>query len=477
MSKGDEILGLQPEVRRQIWAQTVEVIERYYQDVGKGPTGPATLDPGSLRGQLQEFTFAEPISPSRALQFAAEGLRKYQVHTPHPRYFGLFNPAPSAMGVVADALVAACNPQLAAWSHNPFANEVEQHLIRAFGQVFGYKKDEAEGTFASGGAEANLTAVLCALVHAFPQFAVDGLRAVEGQPVLYISQQAHHSFLKAARCCGLGSNAVREVPVGSTLTLDIEALRAIIRSDREQGRVPFLVVATAGTTSAGILDDLLAASRVCREEQLWCHVDAAWGGAVAILPELKHCLNGIEEADSITFDAHKFLSIPMGAGMLLTRRRTILQQTFGITTDYMPAAVNEFGAFDPYSSSIQWSRRFIGLKLFLSLATAGWDGYAQVIREQVALGQQLRQRLQETGWESVNQTPLPVVCFTDRQMQGDAALPRVAQKLVESGAVWISTVRIPHVALRACITSYRTRSEDVEALVSAVNSAREEMLR
>jgi glutamate/tyrosine decarboxylase-like PLP-dependent enzyme len=473
MSDVSGILGLSAEARRETWSEVLSAIEHYQASVGEGQIGPASLDPRPLQRKLEAISFEEPLEPVEAIRFAVEGLSAYQVHTPHPRYFGLFNPAPTTMGIAADALVAAFNPQMAAWSHNPFAAETEQYLIRSFGARFGYRNRVA-GTFASGGAEANLTAVICALVARFPEFSANGLRALAANPVFYVSEQAHHSFVKAARCCGLGTNAVRQVKVTPDLAMDMEALRRQIRSDRGQGLVPFLLVATAGTTSAGAFDDIATAVTISRQEDLWCHVDAAWGGAAALVPELRHHLNGIEDSDSITFDAHKFLSVPMGAGLFLTTRAAILREAFRITTDYMPAAVSEFETADPYTSSIQWSRRFIGLKLFLSLAVAGWSGYARVIRHQTRIGGYLLERLVAKGWQIVNHTPLPLVCFRPASTsQHD--IERLLEKVMASRSVWISSVRIPELALRACITNYRTTESDVDMLIDALEAARAEL--
>lgn len=471
----NEVLGLPPAVRAEIWAQTIGCIEQYLNQVEHFRVSPESLDPEPLRRRLAEFTFDVPGDPFEAIAFAADGLSRHQVHTSHPRYFGLFNPASTTLGIAADALVAAFNPQMAAWSHNPFAAETERHLVRSFGRLFGYR-EVLEGVFTTGGAEANLTGLLCALVRQFPEFCQHGLQALPGKPILYVSGHAHDSLLKAARCCGLGSSAVRQVPVGPGLNMNLAALQDAIQADRAAGYLPFLVVATAGTTSTGAFDDIDAIVTICRRENLWCHVDAAWGGAAALLPEWKHCLRGIERAHSITFDAHKFLSVPMGGGMFLTQDPTILQDTFQIRTDYMPAPVGHSGTLDPYASSIQWSRRFIGLKLFLSLATAGWEGYTRVVRHQTEMGELLRARLIEDGWEVVNHTPLPLVCFRDPQIECEATLARIMEKAVGSGQVWISSVRIPHLTLRACVTSYRTMPDDIEALVVTLSNARQEVL-
>jgi glutamate/tyrosine decarboxylase-like PLP-dependent enzyme len=436
------------------------------------------LDRAALSSLLVPFDFSRPVPPEEAIAFAVKGLSEHQVHTPHPRYFGLFNPAPTTMGIAADALVAAFNPQLAAWSHSPFAAEVEEHLVRSFGARFGYPSDEIDGVFASGGAEANHTALLTALVDAFPAFAEGGARALDRAPVLYVSAEAHHSFAKAARLSGLGTRAVRSVGVDASLRMDPQALAARIARDRAGGHAPFMVAATAGTTSAGAIDPLDTVAAIARREGLWLHVDAAWGGAAAFVPEMRSLLAGIERADSITFDAHKWLSAPMGAGLYLTRRRGILERTFRVDAGYMPKDAAGLPVGDPFSRSIQWSRRFIGLKVFLSLAVAGWDGYAEALRHMASMGRALRQGLVAHGWEPVNDTPLPLVCFVDARHPEGRSVERIealARRVVGSGRAWISSVRLgPEAlpALRACITNYRTDEADVAALLKALEEAR-----
>jgi glutamate/tyrosine decarboxylase-like PLP-dependent enzyme len=375
------------------------------------------------------------------------------------------------MGIAADTLVAAFNPQLAAWSHSPFAVEVERHIINTFAGRFGLPADNAEGTFTSGGMEANHTALLAALTRHFPAFLAHGIRALDAQPVLYLSSESHHSIEKAARLCGLGSDALRRVPVDAELRMRLDALRLAVAEDRRRGFLPFLVVATAGTTNAGVIDPLNEIAQIARDEGLWFHVDAAWGGAAVFVPELRSLLSGVERSDSITFDAHKFLSVPMGAGMFLTPHR-ILEQTFRVQTAYMPRDAAGLDIVDPHLSSMQWSRRFTGLKVFLSLLVAGWDGYAEAIRHQTSMGELLRTQLRQAGWTIRNTTQLPVVCFTRGGLDNEALL-RLCARVVASGEAWISTTLLAgtETVLRACITNYQTNPEHIDDLVESLGRA------
>lgn len=468
-------LDLDAATRRQLWKELSERIEAYWREVEALPVSPS-LEVAAIRHVAESFDFESAMSPGDALQQVFAEMEQRQVHTPHPMYFGLFNPAPTAMSVAADALVAALNPQLAAWSHSPFAAEVERHLVRVFGAKFGLPLEGVDGVFTSGGAEANQTAVLAALHSRWPSIAKDGLRSLEKQPVLYVSAEGHHSFLKAARVAGLGEDAVRQIPSIANLQIDMDALAKRIEQDRSARYAPFMIVATAGTTGAGIVDPLPGAAQIAAREGLWFHVDAAWGGAAALSPRLRPTLKGIERADSITFDPHKWLSVSMSSGMFLTRHPELLQQVFGVHTAYMPKEGRALSITDAFGHSMQWSRRFMGLKLFLSLAVAGWRGYAETIEHQAAMGDLLRTRLAEEGWRIVNETPLPLVCFTDAEENWDLAMcQKVADTVVQSGKAWLSTIQLgqkKEPALRACITNYKTQTQHIEALVLLLREVR-----
>lgn len=468
------------EARAEVWRYVVEAVEGYVSHADELPIRP-DLDPAKVREELGAVNFDRPSEPLEALELAHRILLRHQTHTPHPRYFGLYDPAPTTMGIAGDALAAAFNPQLSVWSQSPGAVEVEQLLVRAFCEKFGYDPAASDGTFTSGGAEANHTALLTALAHAFPEVMQKGLRSLPAQPVLYVSAEGHHSVSKAAKLCGLGTESVREIEVDEHLRMSAGRLAEEIARDKRAGLLPFLVVATAATTSAGAVDPLRELGNIAAREGLWLHVDAAWGGAAVLVPELRRLLDGIGQADSITFDPHKWLSVPRGAGLYLTRHPDILERTFHVSTAYMPL-LNSAGpeVANPFTRSMQWSRRFTGLKLFLTLAVAGWEGYAEVIRRHVSVAAYLREKLEESGWAVVNDTALAVVCFVDRtRPQGASAtyLQAVREEVVSSGQAWVSVTRLAgeRTVVRACVTNYRTGPREVDALVSALNAAREKV--
>jgi glutamate/tyrosine decarboxylase-like PLP-dependent enzyme len=262
------------------------------------------------------------------------------------------------------------------------------------------------------------------------------------------------------------------VAVDAELRLDPGALERRIGEDRAAGLAPFLVAATAGTTAAGIVDPLEELAALCAREGLWLHVDGAWGGAAALCPAMRGHLRGLERADSLTCDAHKWLAAPMGAGMFFCRHPGAVAESFRVTASYMPDPTRE--TEDPYVNSVQWSRRFIGLKVFLTLAELGEQGLAEMIERQVVLGRELRGRLEGAGWSLVNRTPLPVVCATHpRIVEGRTTVKAVVQRVQARGQAWVSEVLLGGrtSAVRACITNYRTVSDDLAVLVEELGRA------
>ena len=434
--------------------------------IANGPIVP-DVTPLEIRRHLaSRYDFTMPLALDDVCADVEQMLRTWQVQVTHPRYFGLFNPSVVRPSVVADLLSAMYNPQLASWRTSPAANEIERHTLAWLIGKFGLPA-AAIGTFTTGGAEANLSAVIVALTRAFPEYGDRGLRHLGTWPTIYLSAEAHHSFNKIAHMTGLGRRALRTVATDRYLKLDVEDLARQVADDRRRGFAPFMVVGTAGTTSAGAIDPLPDLARFCRAEELWFHVDAAWGGAAILSPRLKGHLAGIDAADSITCDAHKWFSVPMGAGMFLCRHPNAVVEAFRAETSYMPDSAAG-PLLDPYRSSVQWSRRFIGLKLFLALAQQGESGYIEMIEHQARMGDALREALVRAGWRIVNSTPLPLVCFSRDGLINADFLAALYQRQI----AWMSEVRLGDNApvLRACITSFRTTESDIECVVREMSA-------
>lgn len=442
-----------------------ELLDSSLERVGAGPVTP-TIDMDRFRDELARFDFAVPRPLQEIAGWVCRQLEDGVVHITHPRYFGLFNPAPSFPALCADRIAAAFNPQLATWTTSPVAVEIEQHVIRAVGRQAGLDGNAA-GCFTTGGAEANYTALLAALTAASPDFARAGARAFAGPPTFYISSEAHLTWKKAAHQSGIGRDAARLVATDGTGRIDVRNLTDQIEGDRARGMLPVMVVATAGTTGAGMIDPLIACAEVASRVGLWYHVDAAWGGGAIASDRLRPLLAGMDRADSVTIDAHKWFATTMGCGMFITTRPQVLATAFATTTSYMPSQLT---GRDPYTASVQWSRRFVGLRLFLSLAAGGWAAYAAHTERAVALIERLNTRLTEVGWAAINSSPLAVLCI--EPPAGSAPIEAIVRYVLKSGRAWVSVAETEgRKVLRACVTHGRTGPTDIDALAALLIEA------
>jgi glutamate/tyrosine decarboxylase-like PLP-dependent enzyme len=451
--------------RRRIDDYLTRALAEAQERVAAGSASP-TIDLAAFRRELADFDFAAPRPLSALLDWSVAALEHGVVHLTHPRYFGLFNPAPSFPAQCADRIVGSFNPQVASSSTSPAAVALEAHVIRMVGQRVGFPA-QCGGHFTSGGSEANYTALICALTRAHPQFAADGARAFPGPPVFYTSKECHRSWVKIAHQAGIGRSAARLVPTDGRGRMSTAALAAAIAADQAKGCAPFLIVASAGTTTAGMIDPLIECAELAQRHGFWYHVDAAWGGAMIASEKLRGVLAGLERADSATIDAHKWFATTMGCGMFLARDGRAPSDAFQVAASYMQS--HEL-AVDPYMNSVQWSRRFLGLRLFLSLAAAGWTGHAAHIERAVEQTARIREGLEARGWEVVNDSPLAVLNVVPPAALGDARA--VVDRVLRSGRAWVSLAHFEERdVVRICVTHGETSDEDLSILLQALAAA------
>jgi glutamate/tyrosine decarboxylase-like PLP-dependent enzyme len=432
-----------------------------------GPVTP-TIDLAAFRSELAGFDFRAPRPIDELVAWTVARMEEGVVHVNHPRYFGLFNPSPTLAALCADRIAGSFNPQLATSTTSPVPVEIEAHVIRAVAARAGLPS-RAGGHFTSGGSEANYTALICALTNRNADFAATGSRAFPGPPVLYVSRDSHLAWLKIAHQAGIGRSAVRMVPTDGYGQMDPGALRQVLDSDRRRGCVPVMIAATAGTTCAGMIDPLIECAKLSRASNTWYHVDAAWGGGLIASDRLRFLLNGIEQADSLTIDAHKWFAATMGCGMFITQHPQVLAAVFQVSTSFMPSNITQL---DPYVTSVQWSRRFLGLRLFLSLAAAGWRGYAEHVERSIELAAVLRRRLEARGWSIVNNSPVAVLCI--KPPRACDSVPSIVARLLATGRAWVApAVFEGDQIIRACISNGESSEHDVDELVAALSAAAE----
>lgn len=445
---------------------------RHFDRIREQPVSGAARSVDVRRHLEAAYRFDAPCSSAAVLDDVARMLSRGTVHSTHPAYFGLYNPGVLRSAIAASTLVAAYDPQAATHAHGMAAIEIEQHLLRFLASSLGLPQHGLSAHFTSGGQEANTEAVAVAIAHRFPETHERGLRALPGDPCLYLSAEAHHSFEKAAGVTGLGRAAVRRIEVDGHHRLEIGALARRLAEDRARGLAPFLLVGTAGATSSGAIDPLDELASFAEHEGLFFHVDAAFGGAATLSPRLRTHLRGIERADSITWDAHKWLQMPFGTGMFFTRHEGSALAAFGTESPYMPRARE--GSPDPFSTSLQWSRRASGLPLFVALAELGVEGFAAMVEHMTELGDALRSRLVAAGFRIVNRTPLPVVAFTHPRIDAGERTPGdVARAIHRKGRAWIAPTDLAdgRRVLRACICNFRTEERDLDVLMEELSEA------
>jgi aromatic-L-amino-acid/L-tryptophan decarboxylase len=449
--------------RQELDDHLTRALARAQERVRAGPATP-DLDLEAFRGELASFDFATRRPLPELLEWSIGVLEHGVTHQNHPRYFGLFNPGPSFPAQCADRIINSFNPQLASSTTSPAAVALETHVIRSVARRAGFPPG-AGGHFTSGGSEANYTGMLCALTRAHPAFASDGARAFPGQPVFYTSRECHGSWVKIAHQTGIGRTAAHQVATDGRGRMSPAALEQAIAEDLARGRVPFMIVATAGTSNAGMVDPLSACAELAARHGLWYHVDAAWGGSIVASERLRAVVAGLERADSATIDAHKWLATTMGCGMFIVRDPTALTAAFQVAASYMPSREQ---SLDPYMNTVQWSRRFLGLRLFLSLASAGWAGHAAHIERAVAQTAWIRAALEKRGWSVVNDSLLAVLNVLPPAGLGN---PRsVVARVLKSGRAWVSLARFEEQdVIRICVTHGETSAEDLTILVQALH--------
>ena len=398
----------------------------------------------------------------------AEHVAPYATGNVHPGFMGWVHGGGTAVGMVAEMLAAGLNANLGGRDHMPI--EVERQIVEWMRRLFAFP-DSASGVFVTGTSMANLMAVLVARTAALGTLARQyGIGNDGALLTAYTSQAAHGCISRAMDIAGFGTDALRKIDVDADHRIDVAALRAQIAIDREVGFKPFLVVASAGSVDVGAIDNLKAIAALCREEGLWFHVDGAFGALAILSPELAPLLGGIELADSIALDFHKWGQVPYDAGFPLVRDGEQHRQAFAQPAAYLSREARGLaaGAVWPCDLGPDLSRGFRALKTWFTLKTFGTDRLGAVIARSCALAKYLESRvLAEPRLELLAPVNLNIVCF--RYRADDAVNREIVADIQESGiAAPSSTTLRGRFAIRAAIVNHRTEEADVDALVGAV---------
>jgi len=419
------------------------------------------------------FDAPVPHAPSHLAAVHADFMRDvlpFATGNAHPAFMGWVHGGGNVAGMLAEMLAAGLNANLGGRDHAPI--EVERQITRWAAQLFGFPQTSS-GLFVTGTSMANMLGVLIARADAFGLgVRRKGVAAYRKRPVAYTSAAAHGCIAQAMDLCGLGSDALRLIPTNTRHQIDTARLASAIAADRAAGFTPFLIVGTAGTVDVGAIDDLAALADIARREALWFHVDGAFGALAILAPDLAPRLAGIERADSLALDFHKWGQVPYDAGFILVRDSEFHRRTFATQAAYLRRETRGLAGGSPWPCDFgpDLSRGFRALKTWFTLKVYGTDALGAVISHTCALARHLERRIRETPQlELLAPVELNIVCFRHRGAEADALNTRIVADLHESGIAAPSTTTIDgRVAIRAAIVNHRTQERDVDALVDAV---------
>jgi glutamate/tyrosine decarboxylase-like PLP-dependent enzyme len=431
--------------------------------------------PDAVRQALAEPLPLEPQGLERTCRDARDLILPYPTGNAHPRFWGWVHGSGTAGGILAELLAAAMNANCGGRDHS--AIHVERQVVEWARQLFDFPAGTS-GILVSGTSLATLIGLAVARHHrAGTDVRADGIRGAPLPLVGYASAEAHGSVGRAFEVLGLGRSALRTIPVDHDCRIELAALRRAIARDRAEGAKPFVVVGTAGTVNTGALDDLAALAELCAEEHLWLHVDGAFGALIALSEALKPRLAGIERADSLAFDFHKWLHVPYDAGCVLVRRGELHRAAFALSPDYLRRTGRGLAGGDPWFCDYgpELSRGFRALKVWFTLKEHGTRRLGAAIERNCAQARYLAERIAQDGrLELKAPVALNIVCFRFRAPALDeAGLDRLNAELVadlhESGIAAPSTTTLAgRTVIRVCLTNHRTRESDLDVLVDAV---------
>lgn len=465
---------------RRIGYRAVDLIVEHLAEMPARPVFRAF--PPALVDEMTHAPLPSAGQPAgEVLDDFARDVAPYPFGNGHPRFYGWVNSPPTPMGVFADALAAAMNPSVAGGNHA--AVHVERQVVRWIKELVGFPPD-GMGLIVSGASVATLTGLAVArhvaLARAGRNVREHGLQGNGAPLVVYKGAEGHGCSQKAVELLGIGSANLRIVESDADLRLSPAALDAAIRADLAEGRIPMAVVASAGTVNTGAIDPIDAIADICAEHGVWLHVDGAYGAPAILTAAYRDALRPIARADSLAIDPHKWMYVPVEAGVVLVRDASAMRDTFSLVPPYLRIDGDEHGVLGPPWFSefgIQQTRGFKALKVWMSLKHHGVDGYRRLIEHDLALATHLARLVEDADdFECLHPRGLSIVCFryAPAALRGnepalDVLNRRVLSEMQLGGEAFVSsTVIRGQFWLRACIVNHRATDADVEAMVGIV---------
>lgn len=453
----------------------VDIMRQYYADLPQQPIMPDTTA-ATVRCRIAEPLPQHGVSASEALGFVRDVIFPLSRHNGHPRFFGYVASPGTAVSAVADLLEGVLNANVTSWRSGPAATEIEHLVIDWLKQVLGFPADGA-GLLVSGGSMATFAALAAARSAKVPDITRTGVGT--GSPMrIYVSEEGHFSIQKAASLLGIGSDNVQAIRTDAELRIDLADLRRCVEQDVASGFTPLCVVANAGTVSTGAVDDIWAVADIAQRHGLWLHVDAAYGGFAALAPSAKHLFAGIERADSVTLDPHKWLYTSLGCGCVLYRDANAARTAFAHDADYTrPIGLTRDDAFAFWDFGPELSRRFRALAVWLQFKVYGAAAIGRAIEQNIQCARYFAELVKASDdFEMLAPAPLSIFCFGyhPRGFPGDlnALNERILTELQRGGSSYVSNTRIRgQFALRGCVLNHRTTERDMRTLLEDTREA------
>ncbi len=456
----------------------VDLIAEYWDShEEKKPIAKATRE--EMDDMFQETVPEKGESPEKILKEISEKLIEHSTVTIHPKFYS-FVPGPSNfISTMADALATGLNIFSGGWTISPAAAEIEITTINWLLDLYKFPVQKGGGIFTSGGSMANLTAIATAR----------GIKCGDdfSKAVIYLSDQAHSSNIKAIRVLGFKKEQIRIIPTDFEFRIGLNKLKNEINKDKLKGLQPFCFIANAGTTNTGTVDPLDEIADICQKENLWFHIDGAYGGASILAKKGKEALKGIERADSLTVDPHKWFYQPYEIGCLLVKNASWLSSTFSEKPEYLRDIEGNESEINFYDYGVQLTRRLRALKLYMSIKTYGLDTFKKAVEQNFKLAEDTEDYLrQSTKWEVVSPATLAIINFRYNPLDADLSENQIdelnqyiSDKMMETKEVMLVTTLLnKQVVLRMCLINPRTTFEnDVKVTIEMCEKFGEEYLK
>ena len=463
----------------EISSAASQLVSEYLKSISERPVN-APNHAGKTKAAIDAELSAEGV-PLEKLIAECRTIMDLSRHNGHPRFFGYVASPSTPIGAYGDLIASALNANITCWRSGAAGTEIERMVVRWLGSLIGYD-DDTKGLFTSGGSMANMIALLIASRR---KSGGDAARAGlwnSGPPMtIYASEEVHMSIPKAADILGFGRDHVRLVPCDDRQRMRVDLLRDRIASDLRENLRPFCVVGSAGTVNTGVVDPLNDIAEVATEFDLWFHVDGAYGAPGVLDTSKKHLFAGLERADSVSLDPHKWLYVPVDVGCLLFRDAAAAMGAFSTEdADYIKThGYSDEEAFAFWDYGVELSRRFRALKVWLTLQYYGSRRIAEAVSEDIALAAYFGEKLAEAeDFERLAPVELSICCFryVPKQGMSDAELDRLNEVIMgrvqKGGRAYVSNATVNgRFALRACITNFRTTKADMDQTIEIIREA------